>query len=1060
MATSVAEPAIVLVVDDDSTNRKLLGGLVAWMGYRPILASSGVEALDSIARTPPDAVLLDLMMPGMNGNEVISALRDQGLVPGLPVLIITASRERDHRIQALELGAFDYLTKPIDRHEVEARLRTAIELAKLRQALRQRGDRATREANELGRRLGVVLDELPLVLWEATVEDGTFVNRWVSENAGRVLGVPAGALIGADAWFEHAHQDDVWRLRVDSGLADGELRSGPWVTQIRWCPPEGEPIRLQLGASSVGDGESGRRLVGFSLDVTAAKKLEEAIVEAQKLEALGRMTGGIAHDFNNMLAVILSYGSFVRDALPEGDRRRADMGELLRAAERGAGLTRQLLTYSQARSHTEKRPVDLNRTLSELAEVIRRTVGERITVDIRESPRPAVVRGDPSLLDQAILNLSIQARDALPQGGQVSFEVSLPSQSAGRLAAGRVIRLVVRYRGTEIDQTPVSQLFEPIFASAEAGQVGSLGLAATYAIVGDVGGTIQRDDDPGRATAFVVEFPICDEAMDGQLTSPLESVQRSGVRVLIAEDEPALCRLAVRVLQSIGCDVTAALNGSEAIRILDESEQPFDIVFSDVVMPGAGGYTVAAHVADLHPHTRVLLTSGYLSHTGAQGVEDDWPILWKPYSSATLLRAVGEALDAPERPCDQVASRCDEEWALPPPLNREPTGARGDRGADEILLVCADPTRLAQRRNNLELAAFSIQCVASGEEALERLQEPGFCALVADVSLGGMDGLALLRASRAMQPELPVLLMTRSPSVEAATLAYRGGAAGYLTEPIDPVEFVREVERAVDEGELARVQRKLLTSVTDLSGVIEDLAATRKHFNEALETLHAVFQPIVRAHDRSVFAYEALLRTDHPDLHSPRRLLLAAEALDRSHELGRRVRRAIAQTLAEHPSRTESIFVNLEPSELRATILCSPGEPLLSFASRIVWEVTERASLSGGGDVLAEVAALRAAGYRVAIDDLGEGYAGLSWLVQVRPDVAKIDMSLVRNADQLRLKREIIASLVRVCRRNGIVVVAEGVETEAEAEVMADIGCDLLQGYLLGKPGGVFEVPT
>jgi EAL domain-containing protein (putative c-di-GMP-specific phosphodiesterase class I) len=215
------------------------------------------------------------------------------------------------------------------------------------------------------------------------------------------------------------------------------------------------------------------------------------------------------------------------------------------------------------------------------------------------------------------------------------------------------------------------------------------------------------------------------------------------------------------------------------------------------------------------------------------------------------------------------------------------------------------------------------------------------------------------------------------------------------------------------------------------------------------------FQPIVRAYDRSVFAFEALMRSRGPYF-TPGELLAAGEALGRVADLGRAVRRSIAATLAEQPERFELIFVNLHPMELRADILLRDDEPLLPFASRIVFEVTERAQLTSAQALAETLRALRAVGYRVALDDLGEGYAGLSWLVKLTPDIAKLDMSLVRDIQGSRMKRELVGSLVSVCRRARTLVVAEGVETPAEAETLRDLGCDLLQGYHFARPGPPF----
>lgn len=235
---------------------------------------------------------------------------------------------------------------------------------------------------------------------------------------------------------------------------------------------------------------------------------------------------------------------------------------------------------------------------------------------------------------------------------------------------------------------------------------------------------------------------------------------------------------------------------------------------------------------------------------------------------------------------------------------------------------------------------------------------------------------------------------------------------------------------------------------------VRDLRGTEECFARALPKIRMVFQPIVRAANGSVFGYEALLRCDEPSLASPLRLLAAAEVLGRVKDVGRAVRAAVAAAMREQPEHVEAVFVNLHPSELEADLLAEG--PLVSMAGRVVLEVTERAALGGGGHLDEELSRIRALGYRLAVDDLGEGYAGLSSLVHLRPDVAKIDMSVVRDIHCAPLKRDIVATLVDMARRSSITVVAEGIETVDERNVLVDLGCDLLQGYLFAKPGPPF----
>jgi EAL domain-containing protein (putative c-di-GMP-specific phosphodiesterase class I) len=342
----------------------------------------------------------------------------------------------------------------------------------------------------------------------------------------------------------------------------------------------------------------------------------------------------------------------------------------------------------------------------------------------------------------------------------------------------------------------------------------------------------------------------------------------------------------------------------------------------------------------------------------------------------------------------------------------------------------------------LSAARFDVQSASTGVEALAIVEHGGLDALVADISMPGMTGIELLRRVRQMTTSLPVILVTGSPAVETAMEAIEYNVHRYITKPVEPAELVRIVEKA------AAMRRMLELRRDDADR--DDRAHVAASFTSALERLWMAFQPIVRA-DGTPFGYEALLRTDEPALPHPGAVLDAAERLDRLDDLGRTVRRRAAAAFAKaDPS--AALFVNLHSRDLLDDELFSPESPLWALAGRVVLEITERASLSGVKDLRARMRGLRDAGFRIAIDDLGAGYAALTSFPLLEPDIVKIDMSLVRDIDTQPVKRKLVGTMAALCRDMQIAVVAEGVETEKEREVLVDLGCDLLQGYLLGRP--------
>lgn len=368
------------------------------------------------------------------------------------------------------------------------------------------------------------------------------------------------------------------------------------------------------------------------------------------------------------------------------------------------------------------------------------------------------------------------------------------------------------------------------------------------------------------------------------------------------------------------------------------------------------------------------------------------------------------------------------------------SGAGVSRG--RVLVVDDDEAIQRIFSRVLRAARYDVQSASTGVEALAIVERGGLDALVADISMPGMTGIELLRRVRETTTSLPVILVTGSPAVETAMEAIEYNVHRYITKPVEPAELVRIVEKAAAMGKMLELRRE--------DADRHDRARIEASFTSALERLWMAFQPIVRA-DGTPFGYEALLRTDEPALPHPGAVLDAAERLDRLDDLGRTVRRRAATAFASaDPS--ASLFVNLHSRDLLDDELFSPESPLRALAGRVVLEITERASLSNVKDLRARVRGLRDAGFRIAIDDLGAGYAALTSFPLLEPDIVKIDMSLVRDIDTQPLKRKLVGTMAALCRDMQIVVVAEGVETDKERQVLVDLGCDLLQGYLLGRP--------
>ena len=392
------------------------------------------------------------------------------------------------------------------------------------------------------------------------------------------------------------------------------------------------------------------------------------------------------------------------------------------------------------------------------------------------------------------------------------------------------------------------------------------------------------------------------------------------------------------------------------------------------------------------------------------------------------------------------------------------SATEGVGGSDEVpvagslglvLLVDDEPTIVRGFARILTAAGFSVQVAHDGREAAELARQKSFDVIVSDIAMPEMNGLELLRAVREHDLDVPVILMTGGPAIESAVQAMEYGALRYLIKPVEAKQLEEVVARATRLHQMAKIKREALELFRLEGKHLGDRAGLEVRFANALKTLWLAFQPIVSWSTQSVIAYEALVRNEEPTLRAPPDLFEAAERLGRLRELGRIIRDRVAQTLVEIPVEGE-IFVNVHALELDDDSLFDASAPLSAFAKRIVLEITERAPLDKIKDANGRVAQLRAMGYRIAIDDLGAGYAGLTSFAQLEPEVVKVDMSLIRGLDQSPTKQKLLRSIVGLCRDLEIKMIAEGIETVEERDTLVRLGGDLCQGYLFARPGRAF----
>ena len=378
--------------------------------------------------------------------------------------------------------------------------------------------------------------------------------------------------------------------------------------------------------------------------------------------------------------------------------------------------------------------------------------------------------------------------------------------------------------------------------------------------------------------------------------------------------------------------------------------------------------------------------------------------------------------------------------------------------AGRVLLVDDEPLLLRAYARWIRSAGMTVTCAPNGHAAAAMMTTTRFDVVVSDIAMTGMDGVQLLQAVREHDLDVPVVLMTGTPTMATAIKAVELGALRYLVKPFGESALQEVVVHANRLHKLAKLKREAVLLVGDGDQQLGDLAGLGASLDRALATMWMAYQPIVAWTAHEVYAFEALLRSREPTLPHPGAIFHAAERLDRLVEVGRKVRDHVA-TMVEGASRA-LMFVNLHTRDLLDEALYSPSAALSKVAGRVVLEITERVSLDDVTDAVERVAKLRKMGFRVAVDDLGAGFAGLTSFTQLEPEVVKFDMSLVRGLDENATKRKLIQSMTSLFRELGITTVAEGVETIAERDALVSCGCDLFQGYLFARPAGVFPTPV
>jgi PAS domain S-box-containing protein len=512
--------------------------------------------------------------------------------------------------------------------------------------------RAQHALDEAEERMRFALEASGLGVWEADLKTG--VSHW-SGTCEVMHGLERGTFGRTfDAFIACIHGDD--RPDVIRAI-DEAIRDRRHVElEYRTVWPDGTERRISTTAHFFYD-ETGvpERGTGISLDVTERRSLEAQLRQANKMEAVGQLAGGIAHDFNNLLTAISGFTEIVLETLEHDDTRREDLFEVRNAAAKAAALTRQLLAFSR-RQILQPKVIDVNALVDGIEKLLRRTIGEDIALVRMFDRNLAPVRADPGQLEQVLLNLAVNARDAMPRGGELRFVTEMVdvdramARTRAPITPGRYVRLTVRDTGVGMSPEVQSHIFEPFFTTKGPHKGTGLGLATVYGIVKQSDGFVWVTSRVDAGTSFEIYLPPTQEAVEAHLHADgSASASRGSETILLAEDDGSVRQLARLTLANYGYTVLEARDGEEALRIArSDRQRDIHLLVTDVVMPGLSGRDVAGQLLQERPGLRVLYTSGYAEPLIAHAeVEGGLPLLPKPFLPRDLLRRVREALDAP-----------------------------------------------------------------------------------------------------------------------------------------------------------------------------------------------------------------------------------------------------------------------------------------------------------------------------------------------------------------------------------------------------------------------------
>jgi PAS domain S-box-containing protein len=658
--------ARVLLVDDDERNLLAIATVLEDLG-EVVLARSGEEALRHLLKGEFAVILLDVYMPGMDGYETAQIIRSRDQTKGIPIVFLSAvNKEAEHQLRGYAMGAVDYVFKPVDPLILRSKVAVFVELfdkskeverkARHEQALLDANLRANAERlraeQELRRaeqRQAAIIQSLPMVLYLEPFEAHPRLPNYISGDLEAITGFSFSQVTERPTiWTERLHEDD--RDRVLAAI-EARRKSGRSSIEYRWRCADGGYKHFLDQAVLLRDPE-GRpvEFAGTITDVTDQRSLESQLVQAQKMDAVGKLTGGIAHDFNNLLAAVIGGLSLIERRAQLGDEQQRVLAMTKRAAEQGSELVRRLLAFAR-RQRLEPLPVNLLTLRDTVSDLITHTIGGLVNIEWQLEDGIWTVFADQAQLELALVNLVINARDAMPAGGTVTIIGENRHVGDGEptgVKPGDYVRLAVEDNGTGISPEHLEKVMEPFFTTKELGKGSGLGLSMVYGFARQSDGAFRIDSKLGSGTTAELWLPRAPEGLSAARTATPEpaTTPLRPLKLLLVDDHTEVRSTTSAVLQDCGHAVIEAASGNDALGLLKTRDCDFDLLITDYAMPHLSGTEFLREARILCPDVPALLITGYAEAEMIGDRPDGVEILLKPFTPAALEAAMSRVCGA------------------------------------------------------------------------------------------------------------------------------------------------------------------------------------------------------------------------------------------------------------------------------------------------------------------------------------------------------------------------------------------------------------------------------